>query len=307
MNSASFAEIRTQQRAVILGSQSQDNNPIAVSVASNRGFGQAPFRHLTPDPSFSDNRNMKSIDPGNPNDRSDHFATTRWSIVLAAGGRALANPGAEAALSELCIAYWIPLYAFARRRGLAESNAADATQAFFVCLLEKDYLKDADPERGRFRSFLLTAFKRFLSRERDFSNALKRGGGVVIHSLNASDAESKCGLEPSVNETAEAVFERRWALTLLDRVLQLLEGEYQSKGRSDFFAACRGALIGTDSAEQYSEIAERHGMTEGSVKVAIHRMRTRYRELLRIEVGQTVASAEDIDDELRSLMDAVGG
>ena len=239
--------------------------------------------------------------------RANHFATTRWSIVAAAGERALANPDAEAALSELCTAYWMPLYAFARRRGLTESNAADATQAFFVCLLEKDYLKDADPKRGRFRSFLLTAFKRFLAKERDYSNALKRGGGVVVHSLDASDAESKCGLEPSVNETAEAVFERRWALTLLDRVLQLLEGEYQSKGRSDFFADCRTALIGTDDAEQYSEIAERHGMTEGAVKVAIHRMRTRYRELLRIEVGQTVARAEDIDDELRSLMEAVCG
>ena len=131
--------------------------------------------------------------------------------------------------------------------------------------------------------------------------------GVVVHSLNASEAESKCGFEPSVNETAEAVFERRWALTLLDRVLQLLEDEYQSKGRSEFFAACRGALIGAESSELYSQIAERHGMTEGAVKVAIHRMRTRYRELLRIEVSQTVASAEDIDDELRSLMAAVCG
>ena len=239
--------------------------------------------------------------------RANHFATTRWSMVVAAGERAQENPDAEAALSDLCSAYWMPLYAFARRRGFAEPNAADATQAFFACLLEKEYLKDANPERGRFRSFLLTAFKRFLAKERDFANALKRGGGVSIHSLNATDAESKCEFGPGCHETAEAVFERRWALTLLDRVLQLLEDEYQSKGRSDFFAACRGALIGADSSELYSQIAERHGMTEGAVKVAIHRMRTRYRELLRIEVGQTVANPDDINDELRSLMNAVCG
>ena len=248
---------------------------------------------------------MNSLEPDNLNGRFKHFATTRWSLVVAACERVQTNPDAEAALSELCTSYWMPLYAFARRRGLSESNAADATQAFFVCLLEKEYLKDADPHRGRFRSFLLTAFKRFFAKDRDYSNALKRGGGVIIHSLNASDVESRCGLVPSDNETAEAVFERRWALTLLDRVLQLLEDEYQSKGRSDFFAACRSALIGADSSELYSQIAERHGMTEGAVKVAIHRMRTRYRELLRIEVGQTVANPDDIDDEIRSLMDAV--
>ncbi len=248
---------------------------------------------------------MNSLEPDNPNGRFNHFATTRWSLVVAAGDRVQANPDADAALSELCTAYWMPLYAFARRSGLAESNAADATQAFFVCLLEKEFLKDADPQRGRFRSFLLTAFKRFLAKDRDFSHALKRGGGVIIHSLNSSDAESKCGFIPSNHETAEAVFERRWALTLLDRVLQLLESEYQSKGRSGFFAACRGALIEADSSELYSKIAEQHGMTEGAVKVAIHRMRTRYRELLRIEVGQTVANSDDIDDELRSLMNAV--
>lgn len=189
--------------------------------------------------------------------------------------------------------------------GLFTSDAADATQAFFVRLLEKDYLKDADPDRGRFRSFLLTAFKRFLSKERDFTRALKRGGGLVVRSLNISDAESKYGLEPGVAETAETLFERKWALTLLDRVLELLESEYRTKGRSDFFNACRGTLIGTGAEEQYAVIARTHGMTEGAVKVAVHRMRSRYRELLRLEVGQTVASADDIDDELRSLMDAV--
>ena len=162
---------------------------------------------MTLAPLFSDNRHMNSLEPDNLNGRFKHFATTRWSLVVAACERVQTNPDAEAALSELCTAYWMPLYAFARRRGLSESNAADATQAFFVCLLEKEYLKDADPQRGRFRSFLLIAFKRFLAKDRDYSNALKRGGGVIIHSLNASDAASKCGLFTVIYDKPETVLD----------------------------------------------------------------------------------------------------
>lgn len=233
------------------------------------------------------------------------FATTRWSIVVAAGRRS--NPNAEAALAGLCECYWMPLYEFARRRGYSSTSAADLTQAFFVCLLEKDYLQSADPERGRFRAFLLTAFKRFLSRERDHDRAQKRGGDLTFVSLNFDHAESLACLEPADDRTPERLFERRWAIVLLDRVLQLLEAEYGERGKSELFTLCRGALTGCGIDDQYASIAATCKMTEAAVKVAIHRMRNRYRELLRAEVAQTVTCESEVEDELRALMEAVRG
>ena len=149
--------------------------------------------------------------------------------MIAAGHRA--DAAAEAALAGLCEAYWLPLYAFARRRGYSAADAGDVTQGFFAQLLDKDYLQSADPERGRFRSFLLTAFKRFLSKERDHNRALKRGGGASLVSLDLERAESQCRIEPVDDRTAESLFERRWAITLLDRVLHLLEEEFRHKGK----------------------------------------------------------------------------
>ncbi len=233
----------------------------------------------------------------------DAFATTRWSIVIAAGHRS--SPAADIALAALCEEYWMPLFAFARRRGYSAADAADVTQGFFACLLEKEYLASADPERGRFRSFLLTAFKRFLSKERGHDNAQKRGGGSTIRSLDFGHAESQYACEPVDDRTPERLFERRWAITMLDRVLLRLEREYSEKGKAEFFALCRGTLTGIGLEEQYSSIAVTCRMSETAVKVAVHRMRARYRALLRAEVAQTVASDADIDDELRALFDAV--
>ena len=246
---------------------------------------------------------MNDSDDNPRSSGSNAFATTRWSMVIAAGHRS--NPAADVALAALCEEYWTPLYAFARRRGYSAADAADVTQGFFTCLLEKDYLECADPERGRFRSFLLTAFKRFLSKERGHDNALKRGGGITIRSLDADLAESQYAFEPVDDRTPERLFERRWAITMLDRVLQRLEQEYCEKGKTEFFALCRSSLTGIGMEQHYSSIAVSCGMTEAAVKVAVHRMRARYRELLRAEVAQTVASDADVDDELRALFDAV--
>ncbi len=222
---------------------------------------------------------------------------------MAAGRRS--NPSADAAFAGLCECYWMPLYEFARRRGHSSTSAADCTQAFFLRLLEKDYLQSADPERGRFRAFLLTAFKRFLSKELDHDLAQKRGGGLTFVALDFDRAESLTCLEPADNRTPERLFERRWAIVLLDRVLHLLEAEYREKGKADLFNLCRGALTGLGIDEQYATIAVACKMTETAVKVAIHRMRNRYRELLRAEVAQTVTSESEVEDELRALMDAV--
>lgn len=233
------------------------------------------------------------------------FATTRWSIVLAAGDRGLQNPQATTALAELYEAYWMPLYAFARRRGCSAADAADVTQAFFAALLEKDYLQAADPSRGRFRAFLLTAFQRFLAKERRDARTLKRGGGVHIRSLDVSTADSRYALDPATTETPERTFDRHWALTLLDRVLQRVEQEYRERGRLEFFQACRGALTTTAPQTGYDTIATQFNMSPAAVRVAVHRLRSRYRELLRSEVAQTVASSDDIDAELQALLEAV--
>lgn len=230
-------------------------------------------------------------------------ATTRWSIVLAAGQRS--TPDAQAALAWLCESWWTPLYEFARRRGYSASDAADLTQGFFTRLLESDFLQSADPARGRFRSFLLTAFRRFLSGERDHHRALKRGGGVTVWSFDAEKAESQYAAEPADHRTPERLFERRWAIVLLERVLQLLEEEFQRKGRGEFFSLCRGCLTGLGIDDHYATIAAACDMSESAVKVAVHRMKGRYRELLRAEVAQTVANDAEIDDELRALLKAV--
>lgn len=236
-------------------------------------------------------------------ERGGRFATTRWSLVLAAGRRS--SPDASAALASLCEKYWYPLYAFARRRGYAAHDAADLTQSFFATLLEKDYLRKADQRQGRFRSFLLTMFKRFLSKQRDRRQAQKRGGDRTILSFDAETAEARFRLEPADEQTPERAFERQWATTLLARVLEKLQQEYLEKDRGELFAACRGYLVGSGEAGGYAQTAAALGSTEGAVKVAVHRMRQRYRELLKAEVADTVESAQEVEEELRSLLSAV--
>jgi RNA polymerase sigma-70 factor (ECF subfamily) len=231
------------------------------------------------------------------------FATTRWSMVLAAGKGA--SPDADAALTSLCQMYWYPLYAFVRRSGHQPADAQDLTQAFFARLLEKQYLRAADPERGRFRSFLLSAVKHFLSKERDRAKARKRGGGRAVFPLDFEAGESRYSLEPTHEVTAETIYERRWALTLLDQVFARLRDEFDRARKQKEFDHLKVYLTGEATDLSYREVAAELGMTEGAVRVAVHRLRCHYRELVREEIGHTVAGPEDVDDELRRLFAAL--
>jgi RNA polymerase sigma factor (sigma-70 family) len=238
--------------------------------------------------------------------QSSHFATTHWTVVLHAGQRS--SPECQAALATLCQQYWYPLYAFARRRGHAMHAAQDLTQAFFARLLEKDDLHAADPKRGRFRSFLLAAFQNFLANDWDRQTAQKRGGGQALVSLDVRTAEERLMNEPVHDETAERLFDRRWALLVLDRALQRLRADYLKGGREAIFTALEPQLTGgaADRNESLREIGERVGMSEAAIKVAVHRLRKRFGEALREEIAQTLSTPDDTDDELRQLFAALG-
>jgi RNA polymerase sigma-70 factor (ECF subfamily) len=241
---------------------------------------------------------------GNPAAQAPwRFASTRWSVVAAAGQGT--SPEAQEALATLCKIYWYPLYAYARRRLASVEDAQDLTQEFFAQLLEKDYLQAADPRRGKFRSFLLTVFKHFLSKERDRANAQKRGGGRRFLPLDFQAGETRYHLEPADRGTPDTIYQRRWALTLLEQALARLRQEFTGSGKRQLFETLKATLTGDGSAGPYAQIGETLGITEQAVKVAVHRMRQRYKELLRDEIAQTVSSSEEIDDELRDLFNAV--
>ena len=231
------------------------------------------------------------------------FATTRWSMVLAAGQRD--QPDSKRALAELCETYWFPLYAHVRRRGYGADEAQDLTQAFFAGLLEKDSLRVADPRRGKFRSFLLASLKHFLGNQWRDARAKKRGGRQVPISLDLGAGETRYGLEPSHELTAEKIYERHWAMTMLQRVLSKLRDEFSARGKLELFEHLKTHLVMRKSNVPYRELASALEMTEGAVKVAIHRLRRRCRDLLREEIAQTVAEPEDIDEELRDLFAAI--
>jgi RNA polymerase sigma-70 factor (ECF subfamily) len=241
---------------------------------------------------------------GNDRDRGCRFATTRWSVVNAA--RDPAEPLAREALAALCAAYWYPLYAFIRREGHSAHEAADLAQGFFARLLENDGLVGVDRRKGRFRSFLIASCKHFLSNERDRARTLKRGGGRQLLTIDARDAEGRYVREPAHALTPERLFDRRWALTLLDHVLDRLGEELASEGKGPLFEALKPALMGERSMP-HAQLAEELGMTEGAVRVAAHRLRTRYRELLRDEIAQTLDDPDDVDDEIRDLFASLGG
>jgi RNA polymerase sigma factor (sigma-70 family) len=241
---------------------------------------------------------------------SDHhadgvFATTHWSVVLAAQRED--STRARDALASLCQTYWYPLYAYVRRKGNSPHDAQDLTQEFFARLLEKHWLADVKRERGRFRSFLLAAMKHFLANEWDKAQAQKRGGGERFIALDAASAETRYALEPVDNVTAEKVFERRWAMTLLDRVLQRLRRGHETAGKTAQFDTLKEALTGDRSALPYVQLGDRLGLSEGAVKVAVHRLRQRYRELLREEIAGTVAKEDDVEEELRHLFAILRG
>ena len=232
------------------------------------------------------------------------FASTRWTVVLTAGRSDTAR--AQTALAELCQTYWYPLYAYVRHHGHSPHDAQDLTQAFFARLLEKQILALADRERGRFRTFLLTALKNFIHTEWEKARAEKRGGGRVV-SLDADDAETRFAREPVDSRTPEKLFEQNWALALLDAVYARLQREYEQAGKGELFRALKFCLTGARSAVPYAELAARLGLTEGAVKTLVHRLRQRYRELLREEVAHSVASREEVEEELNSLFRALAG
>jgi RNA polymerase sigma factor (sigma-70 family) len=231
------------------------------------------------------------------------FTTTQWSVVLAAAGSK--DTEARDALAQLCQVYWYPLYAFVRRQGCTPDDACDLTQQFFLRLMEKDFLGDVARSKGKFRSFLLVALKHFLSKERARARAIKRGGRRAILSLDVLSAEARFRSEPEDNATPEKLFERRWAICLLDKVFARLAAEYEKAGKRALFDGLQGCLAGDRSGLPYAEIAATLGMSEGAVKVAVYRLRRRYRDVLRQEIAQTVADPADIDGEIRDLFSAL--
>jgi RNA polymerase sigma-70 factor (ECF subfamily) len=231
------------------------------------------------------------------------FATTHWSLVVAAGAKDAST--SRQALATLCETYWYPLYVFVRRQGLQPAEAQDMTQAFFAELLEKDRLRLADQERGRFRTFLLSSLRNFLNNQWRKAQATRRGGGRRILSLDLSDAESRYTHESAGPETPEELFERRWALTLLDNTLAKLQDEYARSGKDALYQRLKDHLGGGAEAIPYREIAEEMGTTEAAVKVAAHRLRRRCRQLLRQEIAETVATTDQVDEELQDLFAAL--
>ena len=231
------------------------------------------------------------------------FATTRWSLVLAAG----ADPSEQAAraLAELCADYWYPLYAYVRRRGYEAEDARDLTQAFFAKLLEKNDLTAADPTRGRFRSFLLTSMKNFLASEWRRQATVKRGGSVELVSIDYEDAESRYRVEPAHALTPEAIYERRWALALLDRAVDDVRTWYAGRGKTELFDALKEYLGHDPGGVPYRELSQQLDQSEVALRTALSRLRARWRERLRELVAETVQEGHTVDDELRHLLTAL--
>jgi len=236
------------------------------------------------------------------NTPGDIFATTHWTVVLAAGKRS--TPQADRALEELCRTYWFPLYAYVRRRGRTKEDAEDLTQAFFARFLAKNYLEGLNAERGRFRAFLLASLKHFLANEWDKSQRRKRGGGATHLSLDWQTADTQFQVT-AVNETSpDKAFDREWAVTLLARVIQRLQAECEADGRGKLFSELKIFLTAGKGELSHAEAAKSLDMDETTVRVAVHRLRKRYRQLLRDEIAQTLADAADVDEEMRALFGA---
>ena len=239
-------------------------------------------------------------DPISTHVGAEHFATTHWSVVLAAGRDQ--SHAAAVAMEQLCRGYWYPLYAFVRRLGYGPPDAQDLTQAFFVHLLTTNLVGKAQAENGKFRSYLLASMKNFVRTERDREQAQKRGGGQVIISLDEQVAEQRFADEPKEDSTPESIYERTWAITVLEQALVLIEQEYRSSGKQEIFDQLRICLLGEKASVGYADVAARLGATEGAVKMMVQRMRRRYRECLRAVVAETVGNSGEIDEELRHLV-----
>jgi RNA polymerase sigma factor (sigma-70 family) len=229
------------------------------------------------------------------------FTTTHWSVVLTAGHGS--SPDARQALERLCRTYWYPLYAYVRRRGVGIDNAEDLTQEFFLRLLQGKRLALADPARGRFRTFLLSALQNFLANEWTKASREKRGGKIEFVPLVLEDAEKIYAAERADESTPEALYERRWAATVMQEAMNQLRAEYT--GREKLFAILQASVWGETGSQPLAELAAALGMTEGAVRVAVHRLRSRYRERLRETIAQTVSNAAEVDAELRHLIQVV--
>jgi RNA polymerase sigma-70 factor (ECF subfamily) len=240
--------------------------------------------------------------PGDSAARGDIFATTHWTVVLAAGDRS--SPAADAALEELCRTYWYPLYAYVRRQGHAREDAQDLTQEFFARLLEKNYLAGADSQRGRFRAFLLAMLKHFLANEWDRAHRQKRGGGATVLSLDWQDADTRYEINPPDNLSPDKLYDRAWALTLLEKVVAQLRDESLAEGRGGQFEMLKFFLMVGKAEVPHADAAAALLMSEGAVRVAVHRLRRRYRELLKQEIVQTLSDPAQAEEELRTLLGA---
>jgi len=232
-------------------------------------------------------------------EKGQWFATTHWSVVLAAGESA--SPEAEAALEKLCRTYWYPLYAYVRRCGHSPHDAQDLTQGFFARLLEKNWVGAADREKGRFRSFLLSLLNHYLGDERDRANAAKRGGGKVLISLDEQTAENLFSQEPASWLPPQMEFERRWAAALLKQAMTRLREEFETTGKGRTFDQLKLFLEGEASSGDYAAMAAGLGMSANAIAVSVHRLRQRYRQLVRIEVANTVGSPDEVEEEMRHL------
>lgn len=232
--------------------------------------------------------------------KSPIFATTHWTVVLAAGDPD--HPGAAAALDRLCRTYWYPVYAYVRRKGRSPAEAEDLTQEFFSRLLGRGFPGGVRREGGKFRSYVLRALDHFLVNEWRRDQARKRGGGTTTFSLDGVDAESRYKLEPSDGVTPESLYDRRWAAAVLDSVRNQLREEYQRQGKSRLFAALEPCLTGGDEMLPYEELMEQLNLKASALKMAVHRLRKRYGEFLREEIAQTVATPDEVDEEIRHLI-----
>lgn len=230
------------------------------------------------------------------------FGTTQWSVVLSAGKQD--SEQAQQALAKLCQSYWYPLYVFVRRQGQRPEDAQDLVQGFFAKVIEKNYIADAEREKGRFRSFLLLALKRYMANEWDHAHREKRGGGKEIISLDEQNTEMRYKAEPADQMSPEKAFERQWALTLLQQVLDRLSAEFSAPDRARIFEELKVFLNG-EKGGSYAEVGARLGMSESAIKVTVHRLRVRYRELLKLEIADTVSSPEAIKDEINHLFTAL--
>lgn len=231
------------------------------------------------------------------------FATTQWTAVLTAGDHS--SPNAQQALQQLCTAYWYPLYAYVRRQGHSVEDAQDLTQEFFARFLEHNCLGKADPDRGRFRTFLLSSLKNFLNNGWKKANCAKRGGGQKLISLDEEMAESRLSAEPAVAQTPDSFYDRGWAAIILERALAALRAEQGQLAKLDQFEGFKVFIWGEKNALSYGEIAKQTGMTEGAAKVEVHRLRRRFGELVRTEIAQTVETAEEAREELRYLLSVI--